>query len=366
MKILHLEDNPADAALFREVFRREWPECDITVADDADTFSAGLRGDPDLILSDFSMPRYNGLEALKVARIERPDTPFVFLSGTIGEERAVEALRSGASDYIIKDRPQRLIPAIHRALKDSHATREKRMAEEQMLRIQRLENIGMLASGIAHDFNNVLSPILMAVTMLESRHTDPVDQKLCANIEQSARRGSSLVQQILSFVRGQAATLEPVDIAAIVQEIASLAERTFPPNVHVICDLETCPRAIRGNATQLHQVLLNLCVNARDAMPLGGVLTLRARHESLPSSSGVVDGDYVLVEVCDTGTGIRPDITEHVWEPFFTTKPEGQGSGLGLSTVRGIVKNHGGTITLRSALGEGTTFQLWLPVTGRS
>lgn len=366
MKILHLEDNVRDADLIHFEFLSKLPECEVDVVSTREEFEARLAAGPDLILSDFNMPQFNGLEALRIAREKRPEVPFIFLSGTIGEERAIEALRAGASDYVIKDRPRRLLAAIERALNDAALARERRAAEEQMHRVQRLENIGMLAAGIAHDFNNVLAPVLMGIPLLRMRYPEAADQRLFANMESSAQRGAGLVKQIMGFAHGVAGEPQLVQARHLMADLVGILEQTMPKNVQVEADFARDLWPIKTNPTQLHQILLNLCVNARDAMPQGGVLSLRASNRTLDAMAAAAvpqirPGPFVQLEVADTGTGIPPEIMQKIWDPFFTTKGEGKGTGLGLATVRGLVHSHQGAITLQTQPGRGTTFEILLP-----
>ena len=369
MKILHLEDSPRDAELTHAGLREVWPDCEIQIVSTRTDFQSGLAAGPDIILSDFNIPTYNGLDALRLARAMAPDIPFIFLSGTIGEERALEALRSGASDYVIKDRPKRLIPAMQRALNDVQLARERRATEEQALRVQRLENIGMLAAGIAHDFNNVLAPLIMGLPLLRMRHRAESDQKIIVSMENSAARGAGLVKQILGFAHGVTGGSQLIQPAHLINEILDLMRQTFPKTVTIAEESEEERLwPIRANPTQFHQVLLNLCVNARDAMPKGGTLTVRAVNRSLTEAAAAAlpearPGDYLEIEIRDTGTGIPAEILANIWEPFFTTKGEGKGTGLGLATVRGIIKQHEGIITVQSQPGRGTTFSILLPAT---
>jgi signal transduction histidine kinase len=366
MNILHLEDNARDAELLHAQFTEEWPDCQIETVAQREDFLAQLEKRPDLILSDFNMPGFNGLEALHLARERNPETPFIFLSGTIGEDRAIEALQHGAADYVLKDRPKRLVPAMKRALREAKLARERKAAEEQMLRVQRLENIGMLAAGIAHDFNNVLAPVMMGVPLLRMRHQGESDQKILASIESSAARGAGLVKQILGFAHGVTGEPQLIQPKHLIRELLGVIAQTFPKSIRLEERIAADLWPLKANPTQLHQVLLNLCVNARDAMPQGGVLTVRAANCHL-DQAGVAaipsarPGTYLQIEVADTGTGIPPKVLERIWEPFFTTKEAGHGTGLGLSTVRGIVDDHGGTITVETRLGQGTLFRVWLP-----
>jgi signal transduction histidine kinase len=367
MKILHLEDNLHDAELVQLVFSTEWPDCEVKVVSSRDEFVTQLhRGEQDVIVSDFNLLSFNGLEALQLAREKKPDTPFIFLSGTIGEDRAVEALRAGAKDYVIKDRPKRLVPAIKRALDDARHLRERKAAEEQLLRVQRLENIGMLAAGIAHDFNNVLAPVLMAVPLLRERLSEKLDLQILSTVEKSVERGAGLVRQILGFAHGVTGEAHLVQPKHVLRDLVGVMRQTFPRSIEIDEDVANQLWPLKVNPTQLHQVLLNLCVNARDAMPHGGTLHVRASNRLLDEVSassipGAQAGPYLLFEIADTGTGIPPAVLERIWEPFFTTKEAGRGTGLGLPTVRSIVENQRGVITLHSRVGHGTTFQVILP-----
>jgi PAS domain S-box-containing protein len=243
---------------------------------------------------------------------------------------------------------------------------EKRRMESQMLRAQRMESIGTLAGGVAHDLNNILTPILMSLTILRMKLTQPRDVELLNSLESSANRGADMVKQILGFARGvegQRVLLKP---RAVLSEVEHLLQETFPKSIHVTCACGEDTWNVEGDPTQMHQVLLNLCVNARDAMPDGGELHLSIsnlqideqfasmHHEAKP-------GPHVVFEVRDTGMGIPPELRERIFEPFFTTKEVGKGTGLGLATTLGIIKSHRGFIELSSQMGKGSVFRVYLP-----
>jgi len=247
----------------------------------------------------------------------------------------------------------------------------KKQLEAQFLRAQRMESIGTLASGIAHDLNNVLTPILMAVELLQRKLPDEKSQRLLSTLNVNARRGADLIKQVLSFARGLEGKRTTLQMKHLILEITKLIEETFPKNIRVKTEIAPELWPLRGDATQLHQVLVNLCVNARDAMPQGGQLRLKAInlvadqdfvHQHLEAKIG----PYVVVTVVDTGHGIAQGILDRIFEPFFTTKGPGQGTGLGLSTVTGIVKSHGGFIQVESEEGQGTQFHIYLPATPTS
>ncbi len=243
---------------------------------------------------------------------------------------------------------------------------EKKKLEEQFLRAQRLESIGMLAAGIAHDLNNVLAPIGMASALLRPHLAASSAARFLDTLDQSVERGSGLVRQILGFAHGVGGERRLVQLKHIVRDITAVITQTFPKSITLSHRVPTDLWPVLGNATQMHQVLLNLCVNARDAMPQGGKLTVNCENIRLTPAeaaqiTGARPGAFLRLEVSDTGTGIPPEVLQRIWEPFFTTKAADRGTGLGLSTVRGIVDTHEGFITLDTVLGRGTTFRVYLP-----
>ena len=243
---------------------------------------------------------------------------------------------------------------------------ERRKLEEQFLRAQRMESIGALAGGIAHDLNNVLAPILMSIDLLRLPGPSARSQSILSTIETSARRGAGMVQQILSFARGVEEQRAVIDATPVIRDIQSLVGDTFPKNIRFHVELAPNLPPFIGDATQLHQVLLNLCVNARDAVPAGGSITLTAMDIAVDETQaaaipGAKPGPYLQIKVEDTGSGIPPEMLDKIFAPFFTTKEPGKGTGLGLSTVLGIVKNHGGFLRVESTVGQGTAFTLCLP-----
>jgi PAS domain S-box-containing protein len=243
---------------------------------------------------------------------------------------------------------------------------EKKKLEAQFLRTQRMESIGTLAGGIAHDLNNVLAPILMSVEILKMSFTDEDSHKLLQTVQASADRGSDLVKQVLSFARGVEGQRVIVNPLHLMRELLKVMRDTFPKTISVRFTPAPDLWTINGDATQLHQVFLNLCVNARDAMPHGGNLTVTMENVVLDDTYAAMNPDstpgaYVNVKVSDSGSGIPTAIQDKIFEPFFTTKEFGKGTGLGLSTTLAIVKSHGGFINLYSEIGKGATFQVYLP-----
>ena len=243
---------------------------------------------------------------------------------------------------------------------------QKKLLESQFLRAQRLESIGTLASGLAHDLNNVLAPILMTAQLLESQLNDERSKRLLPILINNAKRGANLVKQVLSFTRGMEGDRTLLQLKHIVREIQQVIRETFPKSIDVSTSIPPSLWTIYGDATQLHQVLMNLCVNARDAMPNGGTLTICAENFLVDENYARMHldaqvGAYVAITVADTGVGIAPEIIDRIFEPFYTTKEFGKGTGLGLSTVLGIVKSHGGFVSVYSEVGKGSQFKVFLP-----
>ncbi|MCK6550344.1 PAS domain S-box protein [Myxococcota bacterium] len=243
---------------------------------------------------------------------------------------------------------------------------EKKRLEQQFLRAQRMESVGTLAGGIAHDLNNVLAPILMSVSMLRDGEEDPSRLEDLASIEGCAQRGADMIRQLLSFARGVDGRRVKLDLARIAQEVQRIVRDTFPKNITFRLTVPPALWEVEADGTQMHQLLTNLCVNARDAMPQGGTLRVTLGHVVLDEVYAGMNvdsrpGPYVVLEVEDTGTGMPPDVVDRIFEPFFTTKPVGKGTGLGLSTVHAIVRSHHGFIHVYSEVGKGTRFKIYLP-----
>ncbi len=245
---------------------------------------------------------------------------------------------------------------------------EKKQLEAQFLRAQRLESLGTLASGIAHDLNNVLTPILAGVQLLLLKFPDLNEQTrhMLKILESSTQRGAGLVKQILSFARGVEGKRVCLQINHLLLEVKKIIQQTLPKAIDISTDISSNLWTISGDATQMHQVFMNLCVNARDAMPHGGTLHIVAENLLINEQYARMHldasvGPYVMITVTDTGTGIPPDILHRIFDPFFTTKEVGKGTGLGLSAVLGIVKSHGGFVDVQSEVNQGSTFKVYLP-----
>lgn len=366
LHIIHLEDDPNDAALVKRILEVEGIACVATcVQSRSALLDAMRRDDIDLVLADYSLPGFNGLAALQIVRGERPDLPFIVVSGTMGEERAIDALHSGATDYVLKDRLARLVPAVRRAMQEVEDRAERQRTEQQLIEAQKMEVIGHLASGVAHDFNNILA-VIRGYSDLISTRLDP-DSPLQEYIEEigcASERATALTQQLLVFGRNQ--RLEPVvlDLNEIVQGLNKMLRRLI--GEHIAMKIITGAKLgrIKADSGYIGQVVMNLVVNARDAMPQGGQLIIATENvtlsaEDLSAQPGVTPGDYVMLAVSDTGVGMSDEDKARLFEPFFTTKP--QGTGLGLATCQTIVRQCDGCITVESALGAGAIFRVYFP-----
>ncbi len=265
--------------------------------------------------------------------------------------------------YILRDAAGLAVRMV-RGMRD--VTEQKKM-EAQYLRAQRMESIGTLAGGIAHDLNNVLAPIMMSIELLKSDSgNDPRTARILDCVQVSCRRGADLVRQVLTFARGVDGERIPIRLRHLIGDLDSIVSETFPPNIRIVTDVPNDLWPVTGDSTQIHQVLLNLAVNARDAMPRGGTLTVSANNVTLDAqyagtSPGARSGTYVMLQVTDTGQGMTPKVRERIFEPFFTTKEVGEGTGIGLATAHAIVKSHEGFINVESEVGRGTTFKVYLP-----
>jgi len=245
-------------------------------------------------------------------------------------------------------------------------TAQKKM-ETQYLRAQRMQSIGTLAGGIAHDLNNVLTPIMLSIELLKNAQaSEAARAKILETIYVSSRRGADLVRQVLSFARGVDGQRVAIRLGAVINELVGVISQTFPRNIRIVNQTSPDLWPVTGDPSQLHQVLLNLAVNARDAMPEGGTLTLAATNVTIDAqfagmSQDAKPGPYVLLQVSDSGVGIPPALRDRIFDPFFTTKKPGKGTGIGLATVHTIVRSHGGFLNVESEVGHGAIFKAYLP-----
>lgn len=366
-RVLLLEDNPQDAELVERELRRGGIDIEVERVWDRAKYLELLATEPDLVISDYNLPGFDGLSALELLRVRYHETPFILVSGAIGEELAVAAMRQGASDYLLKDRLTRLPTAVRTALEQVRLRREKAQLQQRLLRADRLESLGQLAAGIAHDLNNILLPIMMAAEVLPDSVHGADGHELLETIRTSVERGAKVLKQLLAFGRGTSGEREALRLVTAIREVSGLIRETFPRGITLSSDVSAPEAEVLADHTQIQQILLNLCVNARDAMPQGGELTLgltqrEVDRETASQYPGSQPGPHAVLSVKDTGSGIAPDELERIFDPFYTTKPIDQGTGLGLSSVLGIAKGHGGFIQVDSTPGVGSEFRVFLPI----
>jgi two-component system, cell cycle sensor histidine kinase and response regulator CckA len=369
IRVLLIEDSEDDAALVLLLLRQAGYEINSVRVDSASGLADALNKKWDIIISDHSMPNFSGSEALKMVRANDDVVPFIFVSGTIGEDVATDAMRDGAQDYVMKTNLKRLVPAVERELRESEDRRERKRLELHVHQLQRFESIGRLAGGVAHDFNNIIGAIL-GWAELGGEETQPgtrLHDRFQKIREQSLRAGK-LTSQLLAFGRKQILQPRKVNLNVLVQEEMNLLRRVLGEDIEIQVHTATDLHVTQVDPTQLEQVIMNLCLNARDAMNGGGRLLIETQNVDIDAEfcrdyAYVLPGRYVLLSVSDTGMGMDDTTLEHIFEPFFTTKELGKGTGLGLATVYGIVKQHGGYIFAKSEQGKGTTFNVYLPAT---
>jgi signal transduction histidine kinase len=371
-----VEDSDDDALLLKRELQRRGFDPDVTRVDTGtDLRTALIARNYDVVISDHTMPGFSGEEALRLVKLFDPDLPFIVVSGTRGEEHAVEAMRAGANDFIIKGRLHRLAPVLERELTAAGMRIEQRRiaialeeSQRQLRESQQLEAIGRLAGGVAHDFNNLVASILSYSDLIlkslppGDAHRDDVEE-----IKRAGRHAAELTRQLVAFSRQQVLHKTVMNVNELVHDDIGLLQRLVGPDITIDLNLDPNLWPIKGDRLQMEQVLMNLANNARDAMPRGGTLTISTSNVvNETDASGPqthVPGHSVKIEVRDTGTGITRDIRSRIFDPFFTTKALGEGIGLGLSTVYGIIRQSDGTIDVESEMGRGTAFTIHLPRT---
>ncbi len=368
LRVLFIEDSDDDAALQVRLLRQGGYHVSYERVETPAALSEALEKKWDIIISDYSMPHFTGTDALKLVRQKGQDVPFIFVSGTIGEDTAVAALKVGAHDYLMKTNLSRLIPAVQRELREVVERRERRRLEQQVHQLQRFEAIGRLAGGVAHDFNNVIGAIMGWADLGAQAAIPGSDlQDKFLKIGSQADRASALTRQLLAFARRQILQPSNANLNELTKESISLLRNVIGERIDIQLELAEDLQAVWADPGQIEQVLMNLCLNARDAMPNGGRLLIETKNVEIREDYRrlhpyAVPGCYVLLRVLDTGTGMDEATLEHIFEPFFTTKEMGRGTGLGLATVYGIVKQHKGFINVDSTPSQGTAFHVYLPL----
>ena len=343
-------------------------DCRLLRVETMDELEGALKGSEcDLILSDCTLPQFSGLEALRMAREIAPAIPFIFVSGTIGEEAAVSSLHNGATDYVLKHHLTRLVPAVRRALTEAESRASRAALEAQLRQSHKLETIGTLVGGLTHDFRNVLQILRLNLELLPIVANDPEQvRKIAEQMRKTTDRGCDMMKELLVFARKADAHLEPVDITDQIEETAQILQGSLPENVSLFLHLENKLPPILADKSQIDRVLTNLVINAKDALPEGGHIRIGVDvirfDPEFANAWHAPDAAYLRIRVSDTGMGMDEATQIKIFEPFFTTKPAGKGTGLGLSVVFGLMEAHRGYIDLVSKLGEGTTFSLFFPL----
>ena len=376
VNVLMVEDSEDDARLLQLELGREGFLPDVTRVDTRNDLRTALAERRfDVVISDHNMPGFSGDEALAMVKRFNPDLPFIVVSGTRGEEHAVEAMRAGADDFIVKTRLHRLAPVVERELEASEMrVRERETlaaledSKRQLVEAQRLEGIGRLAGGVAHDFNNLIAAIMSYADLVQQAM--PKDDKRRADVEEikrASRRAAELTRQLLTFSRQQMEQKSSLHLNEVIHDSLGLVQALVGPGVNIDLHFHSDLWSIRAERLQIEQVLMNFAANARDAMPEGGSLTLSTDNVVVAPSERTTrppePGEYVRLEAADTGVGIPVELQAKIFEPFFTTKEVGKGVGLGLATVYGIVRQSGGYIYVDSTMGRGTIFTIFFPRT---
>lgn len=375
LRLLHLEDNPTDSDLILAMLTEAGIDCTAQRVETRDAFIAALKhGQVDMVLADYSLPGFDGSAALELSQQLAPDIPFLFVSGTLGEELAIDCMHRGATDYILKQRLGRLTPSVQRALREMDVRADRARAEEalrqselQLRQSQKMEAVGRLAGGLAHDFNNLLTVIMgqSQVLLYEMEDGHPQRGKI-EEMRQAGERAATLIKQLLTFSRKQPSEPKVVNLNTILTSMESMLVRLIGEDIELTVKPSSGALRVKADPSQIEQVIMNLVVNARDAMPSGGKLLVETSyaildHTPMHHLKSLGPGVYVRLSVSDTGCGMPAPIQAHIFEPFFTTKEEGKGTGLGLSTVFGIVTQSGGGLDVTSIVGKGTWFDVYLP-----
>ncbi len=359
LRILFLEDNLLDAELAREILIGEGLQCEMKVVETREDFLREIGQDYDLVLSDYNLPLFDGLQALQIARELAPEKPFIFYSGSLGEELATETMKRGATDYVLKHHPDRLAACVRRALHEFQERAALKRAHEALVATEKLAVVGRLAATIAHEINNPLSAVTNLLYLLQSHDgLDETARNFVALAQAETARVMEIARQTLSFYRESPAPVA-VHLREIIQGVLSLHERRLKSRQIEVRMRMDGPAEIRAYPGEMRQIFVNLIGNAIDASPQGGRITihLRAAREWETNTEGIG------VVIADTGSGIAPQHRKRIFEPLFTTKGE-KGTGLGLWVTAGIIRKHLGSIRMRSSVvpgKSGTIFSIFLP-----
>lgn len=363
LRVLVIEDSEDDALLLLRELRRGGYDPDFQRVETPRQMEEALKQKWDLVVSDYSMPHFDPLSALRMLEQQGLDIPCIVISGSVDETTILTAMKAGAADYLMKDNLMRLAPAVDRELREAEGRRERRRLEDQVRHAQKMEAIGRLAGGVAHDFNNLLTVITgYSELLLGGPALSESTRSALEEIKKAAERGGSLTRQLLVFSRKQKLTPKSVNLNDLVANMEKMLTRLISEDIHLVTVLQPDLGVVRTDVAQFEQVIMNLVLNARDAMPDGGKLTIETGNVTLRAAQfDLAAGPYVRLAISDTGIGMDAETQSQIFEPFFTTKDAGKGTGLGLATVYGIVKQSAGSIHVYSEPGRGTTFRIYLP-----
>ena len=328
----------------------------------------------DIVISDYEMPGFGGFEALQVLKESGHDLPFILISAVVSEETAVAAMKAGAHDYMIKRKLARLGPVIERELREAKtraarkaAEEALRQSEEQLRHTQKMDAVGRLAASVAHDFNNILTAIMGHSDLLlrQMNNGHPLRQHV-EPIEKCAQMAVTLTRQLLAFSRKEKASPRVLQLNDLIVNVEKMLHRLIGADIEFKTVMDPKAGLIMADPGQIEQVIMNMVVNARDAMPNGGKLIVTTSNETFQETGPVISdksnaASHLLLSITDTGTGMSEEVKARLFEPFFTTKPPGKGTGLGLATCFGIVKQNNGHIQVFSERGRGTTFRIYFP-----
>ena len=370
LRVLIVEDSEDDATLLELDLRRAGYNPDMQRVETPADMRTALREQTwDIVISDYSMPRFSGPDALSVLQDSGLDIPFIVVSGVIREDAAVDIMKAGADDYVMKGSLRRLIPAIGRELREAEKRRKNKRLENQLVQLQKMESFGRLASGVAHDFNNVLTPIVGYCELVQMAL--PSDHPACVyaqEIEASANKAMSLIRRLKALSQQQTAEPELIGLNKLILDFIRIPHRLISENIELVTELSPAVGLVNVDPVQIESVLVNLVINARDAMPDGGTINIETRNATIDQKyvqelADVAPGEYVVLSVHDTGTGMTDEVKSHLFEPFFTTKAPGQGTGLGLAACYESIKQSNGHIVVDSEVGRGTSFVIYFPRT---
>jgi signal transduction histidine kinase len=326
----------------------------------------------DIVISDYEMPGFGGFEALQVLQESGHDLPFILVSAVVSEETAVMAMKAGAHDYIMKRKLARLVPAIERELREAQTRIARKAAEDalhqkedQLRQTQKMEAVGLLAASVAHDFNNILTAISgHSELLLGQLALDDPSRQNAQQIDKCAQMAAALTKQLLTFSRKKIIAARVLELNDVILNVETILRRFTGRDIEFCTALNPRATSIKADAGQIEQILVNLVVNARDAMPKGGKLTITTAtitQEKGRHFKDVPAGAYVTLAISDTGMGMTEEVKARLFEPFFTTKGVGKGTGLGLATCFDVVKRSDAHIKVQSEPGKGTTFTIYFP-----